>query len=131
MIPLEKVRALLGLRGRAQDREPAGVVLRNLIDEVASAWPFTESAIEVSPAAPGVYLLYRDGRLVYIGLAVNGSHIRAELESHRRGAHGACTRAATAFVYELARDPRALYRRYLDAHRARYGGRLPSCHPCA
>jgi hypothetical protein len=42
-----------------------------------------------------VYLLYGSGRLIYIGVAVNGSGIRQE--------------------YELASDPLALYRRYLNA----------------
>src|SRR5688572_19603273 len=62
VIPMEKVRALLGLRGRAPVPQTADVGLRTLIDEVASAWPFAEAAIGVSPAAPGVYFLYRDGR---------------------------------------------------------------------
>jgi hypothetical protein len=42
-----------------------------------------------------VYLLYGSGRLIYIGVVVNGSGIRQE--------------------YELASDPLALYRRYLNA----------------
>jgi hypothetical protein len=89
-----------------------------IIDEAAFAWPFTEAAIEVSPAAPGVYLLYRDGRLLYIGLAVNGCGIREELASHASGARGACSH-----------QPRALYHRYLALHRARDGGRLPEGNP--
>jgi hypothetical protein len=100
-----------------------------LIDEAAFAWPFTDAAIEVSPAAPGVYLLYRDGRLLYIGLAVNGCGIREELASHASGARGDCTRAATAFIYEVSHQPRALYHRYLALHRARDGGRLPEGNP--
>lgn len=97
------------------------------LDETFTAWPFTDAGVETSPASPGVYLLYKSGRLVYIGLAVNGAGIRAELESHRRGAHGRCTQAATEFLFELAADPLALHRRYLGSHRARYGGRLPPC----
>jgi hypothetical protein len=122
VIFLEKLRTMLGLRQRLL----AHAELRPVIDEVALAWPFSEAAVDLSPAAPGVYLLYRDGRLVYIGLAVNGSGIRQELESHLCGARGPGTRAATAFLYELARDPRALHGDYLAAHRARYGGRLPA-----
>lgn len=117
MIFLEKLRTMLRL-GQNQLDQPHTA-------PVASAWPFTDAAIDLSPAAPGVYLLYQNGRLLYIGLAVNGSSIREELASHQRGAHGERTRDATAFVYELARDPRALHRRYLSAHRARHGGRLP------
>jgi hypothetical protein len=123
VIFLEKLRTMLRLR--TSEPSTAHPELRPVVDEVAVAWPFTEAAIDLSPAAAGVYLLYKDGRLIYVGLAVNGAGIRQELESHRRGAYGACTREATAFLYELARDPRALHRRYLAAQRARYGGRLP------
>lgn len=101
--------------------------LRTLIDEAACAWPFTDAAIDISPAAPGVYRLYRNGRLIYIGLAVSGAGIRRELESHRQGAYGSCTQGATAFLFEIAADPLATYRRYRDMHGARYGGRLPCC----
>lgn len=127
LIFLEKLRTMLRLSQHQAENPNAAPALHPVIDEVASAWPFTDAAIDLSPAAPGVYLLYQSGRLLYIGLAVNGSNIREELASHRRGAHGECTREATAFVYELARDPRALHRRYLSAHRVRYGGRLPPC----
>jgi hypothetical protein len=121
MMFLEKLRTMLGV-------QPPPVIpaeLRVLIDEAASAWPFTEAAIELSPAAPGVYLLYRDGRLIYIGVAINGSAIRQALESHRRGA-GIGTSDATAFTCEPAADPLALHRHYLKLHRERYGGRLPA-----
>jgi len=107
--------------------------LHAYIDERSFAWPFTDAAIAISPTSCGVYLLYASGRLVYIGLAVNGSGIRQELESHRRGAYGKCTQEASAFIYELADDPIAVHRQYLHAHRERYGGRLPACNespPC-
>lgn len=99
--------------------------LRCHIDERASAWPFTDAAIEISPVSRGLYLLYADGQLIYIGAALNGSGIRGELRAHRAGAHGGCTQAATAFLYELADDPLPLHRRYLEAHRRKYGGRVP------
>ena len=101
--------------------------MRAFLDERACAWPFTEAAIAISPAARGVYLLYSSGRLIYIGVALNGSGIRYELASHRSGAYGKCTQAASAFLYEIAEDPLARQRRYLSAHRDQYGGRLPAC----
>lgn len=124
-MPLERARTMV--RRRQAQRGAAWPVLRTVIDEISLAWPFTDAAIDFSPTSPGVYLLYRNGRLIYIGLAVNGSGIRRELESHRRGARGECTRGATAFLYEPAADPLPLHRRYLSAHRQRYGGRLPPC----
>jgi hypothetical protein len=125
VIFLERLRAMARLfQPDPASRDPG---LRPVVEEALTAWPFSDAAIDLSPAAPGVYLLYRDGRLIYIGVAVNGAGIRQELESHRRGAYGECTRSATAFLYELARDPRARHRHYLSAHRERYGGRLPAC----
>lgn len=118
-----KLRYLLDMRRRVH---AASTELRPVIDEVAAAWPFSEAAVDISPAAPGVYLLYRNGELIYIGAAVNGSAIRAELESHRRGAHGACTQSATAFLFELAADPLSTCRQYLQAYRASHGGALPA-----
>ena len=117
----EKLRTLLGLR----DHPAVDSELRAVIDEAAVAWPFTDAAVDISPASAGVYLLYKEGRLIYIGLAVNGSGIRQELESHRCGAHGD-TRDATAFLFQIASDPVGLHRRYVEAYRARHGGRLPN-----
>lgn len=124
LIFLEKLRTMFRLLH--PDTAAGHPELRPVVDEVVSAWPFTDPAIDLSPAEPGVYLLYRDSRLIYIGVAVNGAWIRDELASHRRGARGDCTREATAFTYELACDPRALHRRYLAMHRERYEGRLPA-----
>jgi hypothetical protein len=125
------MRCLYPAAGRHFARADEGPRLRAYLSETFSAWPFTDAAVEVSPTSPGVYLLYRNGRLIYIGLAVNGSGIRQELESHRRGAYGSRTQAASAFLYELSADPLALYRRYLREHRERYGGRLPPCNEAA
>lgn len=101
--------------------------LRAFLDERSSAWPFTAAAVAISPASRGVYLLYSSGRLIYIGAAASGSGIRQELEKHRGGAYGDCTRGASAFLYELVDDPLARQREYLQAHRAQYGGREPAC----
>lgn len=90
-----------------------------------AADPFTDECIAIAPNASGVYLLYRNGGLIYVGLAPGS--IRRELEAHRRGEYGACTQAATAFDYEVTSDPAALQRKYLRNHVARDGGRLPPC----
>lgn len=124
---LDKLRTLLQPQRRASPFEHAG--LRPVIDETASAWPFAEAAVDVSPAVPGVFFLYARGQLIYIGVAVRGSSIREELSSHLHGVHGNCTREATAYIYEPAADALVLHRKYLEQHRARYGGRLPACNP--
>ena len=89
--------------------------------------PFTAEGVSLAPRAPGIYMLYRSGRLIYVGMAERRGGIRAKLEAHRRGDHGACTRAATAFLYELAADPARAQREYLLARMARHGGRPPLC----
>jgi hypothetical protein len=125
---LEKIRRLcLPVRRRHPSSAADAPGLRPFLDETFAAWPFTDAAVEIAPASPGVYLLYRSGRLVYIGVAVSGSGVRQELESHLRGAYGGCTQGASAFLYELTADPIGLHRQYLRAHRAQYGGRLPAC----
>lgn len=108
-------------------RADEATTLRPYLSATFSALRFTDAVIALSPALPGVYLLYRSGRLIYIGLAVSGSGIRQELESHQRGAYGPCTQAGTEFRYELTSNPAALYRQYLRDHMQRYAGRLPPC----
>ena len=107
---------------RRPAHEPA---LRAYLAPEFAAEPFTDECIAIVPTAPGVYLLYSSGRLIYVGIALSG--IRQELERHRRGAHGGGTRHATAFHYELTANPERAYREYLRAHMARYGGQLPPC----
>jgi hypothetical protein len=81
---------------------------------------FTAANITAVPEGPGVYFLYRRGRLIHIGLATQNRTLRSELERHHRGEYGACTQAATAFDYELDAHPAALYRAYCAIH-ARLG----------
>jgi hypothetical protein len=93
----------------------------------AALAPFTEEQIARTPEATGVYMLYRGGWVIYVGVAVQGSSVRAELERHRTGAYGPKTRTATSFDYELTRHPVVAKHEYLELHKARHNGRLPSC----
>ena len=88
--------------------------------------PLTSGNLAAVPASPGVYLLYRHRRLIYIGLAASAS-IREQLRHHLRGAGGPCTRAATEFDYETSDDPVALYRHYIAVYLDASGGLLPEC----
>lgn len=93
----------------------------------AAAMPFTAEQLTVAPAATGVYFLYRNERLIYIGVAVHGTGIRQELHNHLRGSYGAATQAASAYRYELTRDPVVAKHEYLEMHKASFGGRLRAC----
>jgi hypothetical protein len=101
------------------------VDLRAYLRDGQGAAPFDEAGVAAAPATSGVYFLYREHRVLYIGVAVHGTGIRQELEKHLSGAYGARTRTATAFDFEQTRDPVVARGEYLAAHRAQYGGRLP------
>ena len=90
-----------------------------------AAEPFTEESIALAPASRGIYQLYRDGEVIYAGMAL--ASLRRELESHRRGQLGECTRAAGGFLYKVAADPEEALRDYLRTYMACNGARLPPC----
>lgn len=98
-----------------------------LSNRISEHVPFDARRIAETPAAPGVYLLYRGHRLIYIGHAPTGTTIRARLERHLRGEAGACTQAATEFDYETSAYPDWLYRHYLAVYLDATGGLLPDC----
>jgi hypothetical protein len=89
--------------------------------------PFVSRSVAEAPASPGVYLLYRGHRLIYIGLAAAGATIHERLRYHLRGDGGPCTRCATEFDYETSADPVALYRHYVAVYLDATGGLLPDC----
>jgi hypothetical protein len=89
--------------------------------------PFDASNVAQAPALPGVYLLYRSHRLIYIGVAANGDTIQQGLQRHLRGGCGSCTQRATEFDYEAAPDALPLYWLYLNIYREMTGGLLPDC----
>jgi hypothetical protein len=89
--------------------------------------PFDARRVAEAPASPGVYLLYRGHRLIYIGVAAAGASIQECLRYHLRGKGGPCTHSATEFDYETSADPLALYRHYLAVYLDTTGGLLPDC----
>jgi hypothetical protein len=89
--------------------------------------PFVPRSVAEAPASPGVYLLYRAHRLIYIGLAAAGATIQERLRYHLRGGGGPCTRSATEFDYETSADPVPLYRHYVAVYLDATGGLLPDC----
>lgn len=90
-----------------------------------AAEPFTEESIAIVPASRGMYQLYRDGEVIYAGMAL--SNLRRELQSHRRGLLGECTRAASGFLYEVTAHPEEALREYLRTYMVCNGARLPPC----
>ena len=93
--------------------------------------PFDARHAAAAPQRPGVYLLYRGHRLIYIGIAARRATIRDELLRHLAGGGGRCTRSATAFDYEPAADPVTLYRHYVAVYLDATGGVPPDCNEAA
>jgi hypothetical protein len=91
--------------------------------------PFTGEAIAVVPSVRGIYRLYRDGEVIYAGIAL--ANLRRELENHRCGKFGECTRTASAFLYDVTSDPEGALRAYLRTYMALNRGRLPPCNRLA
>ena len=87
---------------------------------------FTQENVDRSPTVPGVYELYKNGTLIYIGMSETS--IRSRLQAHFAGREGACTQAATDYRREptKATDARsvesALLREYKKA-----AGKPPKC----
>jgi hypothetical protein len=123
---LSKLAYGLKLLSRWRRSKPQ-VLLRPYLQDGPATQAFNDAGVALAPSAPGVYLLYRSGRLIYVGSTTEGTGIREELERHRCGAYGPCTQEATAFDYELSAHPTQACRDYLWAHSVRYGGRLPPC----
>lgn len=90
-------------------------------------YPFTQKNVDNSPNTSGNYALYRDGTLIYYGMASGRfSTIRVRLQRHKRGDEGACTRRATHYRREIRQDAEARERQLLREYYAIYG-RLPEC----
>lgn len=84
-------------------------------------YPFTAWAISSAPEDPGVYGLWLDGELIYIGSASSpGATIQSRLADHlsQQGAGGA--KIATEYAWELSRNPRAREIELLEEYRRQF-----------
>ena len=94
-------------------------------------FPFTAALIAAAPEEAGVYLLWQDGTVIYIGRALGGgTTLRSRLVDHFSGREGPCTRQTTHYSWELVRDPAAREAQLLQEHQARHQ-RPPRCNAAA
>jgi len=70
-------------------------------------YPFNRRMLEGAPDELGVYGLFLEDELIYVGAAHAGATIRTCLLLHQDGALGSCTMKATAYSWELTRQPGA------------------------
>lgn len=87
-------------------------------------YPFVKEALAGAPSDSGVYALYDDGELIYVGQAEPPSGIQSRLLQHFFGLRAPSK--ATHYAWEICRDTRErqedLIREFESAHllRPRY-----------
>ena len=87
----------------------------------------SKSNLESTPESTGVYVLYLDGTIIYIGRADGGSHtIKSCLADHKEGHEGACTQRFTHYTREVTMNVTARYNDLLE-HYERKFGTFPDC----
>lgn len=91
-------------------------------------YAFTAENVNNSPENHGVYVLYSEDVLIYIGRASGqGVTIRSRLQSHKRGDEGTCTQGASHYRREVTDRPVSREKELLDEYAAAHQGKLPRC----
>ena len=90
---------------------------------IGTLWPFDEEMIFLMVNDPGVYVLYKEEDVIYIGQTET---IKDRLNDHFRGYDGPCTQQATSYCVEVTPDHKARQDELLIAYKAEYG-KLPPC----
>jgi len=90
-------------------------------------FPFTSRLIAGAPEEPGVFALWQDGQVIFIGHAQGrGVTIRSCLVDHFTGTLSPCTRRASHYSWEITRRGAAREAELLAEFRAAHA-RLPRC----
>ncbi len=88
----------------------------------------SETNLQRAPASHGVYALYQDDRLIYIGRAAGkGVTINSRLNDHARGDDGPCTQAFTSYRREETENAEARETELLEEYKQANNGQLPAC----
>jgi excinuclease UvrABC nuclease subunit len=94
-------------------------------------FPFTARLIAGSPEEPGIYVLWEDGDVIYIGHAQGrGITIRSRLVDHFAGTLSPCTRRASHYSWEISLKPAPREQELIEEYR-RANTRLPRCNAAA
>lgn len=84
---------------------------------------FSSIIVHGAPEQAGVYALWQDDEMIYLGRAVS---IRQRLVDHLQRSDSPCTNEATHYTWELALRPETREAELLEQFRQRHG-RLPRC----
>ena len=88
---------------------------------------FTAAIVEGAPENAGVYALWQEAEMIYLGHAAS---IKAALLGHLQRDPPDCTGGATHYSWELSLQPAVREADLLEAFRKRHG-RLPRCNKAA
>ncbi len=90
-------------------------------------FPITARLIAAAQEAPGVYALWEEGDVIYLGHAQGrGITIRSRLVDHFAGTLSPCTRRASHYSWEISLQPGPREAELLEEYR-RAHARLPRC----
>jgi len=91
-----------------------------------SKYDFTQENVDKSPTEGGVYALYDDDVIIYIGKGDGENGIRERLQAHKRGDEGDCTKNASHYRRETCPNPKVREGKLLEEYKSAYD-RLPRC----
>ena len=89
-------------------------------------YTFTKKNIDRSPTDQGVYSLYNEDKVIYIGRAEGKNGVRECLQRHKRGDEGDCTKDATHYRRHICLNIDTMEKVYLQEY-MRLNGVLPPC----
>ncbi len=93
-----------------------------------TTYAFSQENIDNAPDQAGVYALYDEGTLIYIGRATGGTvTIRSRLRDHKAGREGPCTKSATHCKREVTTSPVKREEELLEEYKRTHNGKLPRC----
>jgi len=90
-------------------------------------FPATHANLESLPEQSGVFTLYEEGQMIFIGRADGSGHtIRSVVLDHKEGRIGACTQQFDHYTREVTLNVALRYRELLRRHARKYH-RFPKC----
>ena len=93
-------------------------------------YSFNPVTISTAPKHQGVFWLWDEDELIFVGRTTGNATIRSCLTEHCAGDYGPCTQQATHYGWELARFPAGREAELVEDFAAEYK-RLPRCHAAA
>ena len=89
-------------------------------------YKLTRVLVQGAPSEPGVYALWEEDELIYLGRATPAATIRSRLVEHLERRLCPCTERATHYSWELSLRPATREAEFLQEFMAEFG-RMPRC----